>query len=546
MTTVIVLLLAAVAFAMGYRFFARFLLAVLPPAPDSPDAGPLAVRDWMLLARHVPALAGAVTVAGAAAVVVLGWIPGFLWVLTGTLLAAGPLGLGTLWLAARHAGQDLPAILAARLGPAAGPVGLGLAAVLAVAVAAVAVLMIERAVVNHPAIVVALLAQVAVAPWFGGALRERPLIAGLATGVAVLLLFAVVATGAVVPLTWTGTLALHAGDTALLTLDPTLSWIVLIMVYGWYVLKRGPDAFAAPRGVLSGAALAVLLGAAVVGLLLRHPEFAAPAFNPQPPLRAMPWVFALVTGGAVAGFHVLLLLPLAGRRSPGRLVGYGGALGDGAVAVLAVIVCAAGFATPAGWQAVYTAGAVPLLGDAQDVFVLALARVLAGGTRAGFELAANIGAFVVAGLALAALEGMLLAQQRLLDSLPRLATAGARWKRLAIPALTGVSALVLARAAPGLDAWLVLGATSLCLAALVLGAVCLAAGEHQPPAPVVWVPALGVAVIAAGVLAALAWRGWATTAPWLLLAAGALGVPFALAAVGAGRRARAALTRKSA
>jgi len=431
----------------------------------------------------------------------------------------------------------LPGILDVYLGGLAGRAGLALAALLAVAVAAVAVVMLERAVVNHPAIVLALLAQAAIAPLF----------AILITGAAVALLFAVVAMGALAPIAMTGTLALHAGDTALLTFDPTLLWIVLAMLYGWAALKRDAGRLSAPRSVLAGAAMATVLVAAVVALFLRHPEFAAPAFNPEPPLRALPWVFAMVSGGAVAGFYALLILSQGAQAGSGaaRAVGYGGALGDGAIAVLAVIACGAGFATPEGWRAVYAAGAVPVFGDAQDVFVLALARLLAG-AGAGFELAANFAAFAVAGIALSALEAMLGVQERLLDHALGTAGPSLRRRRLALLAVTGLAALGLARFSPGLDAWLVLGATSLCLAALALLAVCLAAGGDERPPPLLAVPALGLALAAVAVLAALAWRAWATGTPWLLAATGALALPFALAATGAGRRALGTLARKSA
>jgi len=544
MTSVIVFLLAATVFAMGYRFFAGYLELLLPVAPEAPGAN---APRWVALGQLLPALAGAVTVAGTATAGVLGWIPGFLWVLVATLLAAGPLGLGMLWLAGRHPGLGLPGILDVYLGGLAGRAGLALAALLAVAVAAVAVVMLERAVVNHPAIVLALLAQAAIAPLFAQVLGERPLFAILITGAAVALLFAVVAMGALAPIAMTGTLALHAGDTALLTFDPTLLWIVLAMLYGWAALKRDAGRLSAPRSVLAGAAMATVLVAAVVALFLRHPEFAAPAFNPEPPLRALPWVFAMVSGGAVAGFYALLILSQGAQAGSGaaRAVGYGGALGDGAIAVLAVIACGAGFATPEGWRAVYAAGAVPVFGDAQDVFVLALARLLAG-AGAGFELAANFAAFAVAGIALSALEAMLGVQERLLDHALGTAGPSLRRRRLALLAVTGLAALGLARFSPGLDAWLVLGATSLCLAALALLAVCLAAGGDERPPPLLAVPALGLALAAVAVLAALAWRAWATGTPWLLAATGALALPFALAATGAGRRALGTLARKSA
>ncbi|HCR79809.1 MAG TPA: carbon starvation protein A, partial [Alcanivorax sp.] len=62
--------------------------------------------------------------------------------------------------------------------------------------------------------------------------------------------------------------------------------------------------------------------------------------------------------GAISGFHGLVASGTTSKQlnkeTDARFVGYFGAVGEGALALAAIIAATAGFASLADWQAVYT------------------------------------------------------------------------------------------------------------------------------------------------------------------------------------------------
>ncbi|MHB8551496.1 MAG: carbon starvation CstA family protein, partial [Acidiferrobacterales bacterium] len=101
--SVFVLFAALVVFAFGYRFFSKFLAVwvfrsdatystPVPAAADSAD--PISSTRHMPLAQHIGSLAAAVTIIGSTLAVAWGWIPVFLWVTVGSVVAAGTYAMG--------------------------------------------------------------------------------------------------------------------------------------------------------------------------------------------------------------------------------------------------------------------------------------------------------------------------------------------------------------------------------------------------------------------------------------------------------------------
>jgi carbon starvation protein len=103
--------------------------------------------------------------------------------------------------------------------------------------------------------------------------------------------------------------------------------------------------------------LALLYGA----VLIASPTIVAPAINPNPPPDApplFPLLFVTVACGAISGFHGLVASGTTSKQlnkePDARPVGYLGSVGEGTLAIAAVIACTAGFATLGEWQTYYT------------------------------------------------------------------------------------------------------------------------------------------------------------------------------------------------
>ena len=101
-------------------------------------------------------------------------------------------------------------------------------------------------------------------------------------------------------------------------------------------------------GTLSLAAH-VALGLLLLGLVIAHPEFVAPAINSNVPADAppiFPFLFITIACGAVSGFHCLVASGTSSKQlyseADAQFVGYGSMLLEGGLAVLVILACCAG------------------------------------------------------------------------------------------------------------------------------------------------------------------------------------------------------------
>jgi carbon starvation protein len=137
--------------------------------------------------------------------------------------------------------------------------------------------------------------------------------------------------------------------------------VVILFVYAgiasilpvWLLLQ--------PRDYLNGVQLFVGLALLYGAVLISGPTIVAPAINPNPPADApplFPLLFVTVACGAISGFHGLVASGTTSKQlnkePDARPVGYLGSVGEGTLAIAAVIACTAGFASLGEWQTYYT------------------------------------------------------------------------------------------------------------------------------------------------------------------------------------------------
>ena len=385
--------LALVAFVMGFRFYGKFLtmgvfrLAHNAPTPASHrhDAvefvrSPLRV----LTAHHVAGNTGLLTVIGIGIAVSWGWVPAFLWVVIGALIAGGTLALGSLWLSLRYRGDTLPGVAREFLGWSGAAPLYGLAVMLLLGLAALAVLMIGRLLDTQSSAVWAFAALALAAPairrgWAASSARTRlgywlAAAAWLGGGLVIGQLYPVVLSGG-----WT----ISLGHDRIMTIGGELFWGLLAVALAAFSLKMPVSHTARPRGLLAAALLGVTLAGIVAGLILAGPELSAPQFARDPQL---PSVFALlvltVTGGAVAGLGALTITgPTVRQLSRVReapTVAYGGSLADALVGVVVVLLFCVSMPGADAWSRVYAGwpDTVPLFGWL-DLFVVRGAQFIA-------------------------------------------------------------------------------------------------------------------------------------------------------------------------
>src|SRR5690606_21772170 len=147
-------------------------------------------------------------------------------------------------------------------------------------------------------------------------------------------------------------------------MSPNVVWILILFAYAaiasvlpvWLLLQ--------PRDYINGMQLVVALVVVYASILLGNPTIVAPAWNGAeaaahgaPSL--VPLLFVTIACGAISGFHGLVGSGTPSQqRTKGtdvRFVGYLGAVGEGTLALAAIIAATAGFATLGDWESYYNA-----------------------------------------------------------------------------------------------------------------------------------------------------------------------------------------------
>ena len=574
MNSLLLLLIAVLAAAFGYRFYAKLLaLGVYAlddnystPARSRPDPyDQVPTNPHFLFGHHAAATAG-LTAVGAAIALAWGWVPAFLWIVAGTAVGAGTFAMASLWLSVRRPDAGPYAVALELVGTAGAYafVGVGFVLLVALNVAAggVAALLLTAYPSAALPFVMLVLLGVALGRYLHGRRESALLPASL---VALLLLFVAAYMFGDWPLAYTGALQLEVRGISLLTIDAHSVWITLLLVYGFFAARAPVWKLSRPRSYLTALLGVVVLAIWCVSLVILHPPLVAPEFHAAIDTpKVFPWLFVTLAGGTLAGFQFLVANGVTAkqmkREGQARYLGYGGALVDGALALAVVVVATTAFTDAAAWRD-YHASWITTLD-----FPRALSLVVDGIARSGEALGVaawygrTLVALVLIGLSVATLEaGVRMLKHLLLEIAQTPAPSNGQSivppsdapetvqrtrERLLLKFnergglhlafwLSLLLALTIGRNLA--DWWLLFGAANLLYAGLSSLLIGLALRAAARPALLVWVPALFALVLATWALVLTAMDGVAQGRWWHASLALAL---LAAAGVMAGQTAR--------
>src|SRR5438552_1289082 len=134
-------------YAVGYRFYSRFLATRVfglddrraTPAERFNNGRDYVPTDkWVLYGHHFAAIAGAGTLVGPVLAAQMGYLPGMLWILVGVVVAGAVQDFIVLFASVRRDGKSLGEMIKMELGPVPG--SLALVGVLAIMIIILAVL----------------------------------------------------------------------------------------------------------------------------------------------------------------------------------------------------------------------------------------------------------------------------------------------------------------------------------------------------------------------------------------------------------------------
>ncbi|MFV1988558.1 MAG: carbon starvation protein A [Gemmatimonadota bacterium] len=523
MSSIVLLVVGVAAFITGFQIYSKFIATriykldpnFVTPAHELEDGVDyVPTNKHVLFGHHFTSVAGAAPIVGPAIAVIWGWLPAFLWVVLGTIFAGAVHDFGTLWISTRHKGQSIGSLTQSIIGDRARVLFLLLIFFLLLMVNAVFAVIIADLFMTTPGAVVPVWGSIAVALVVGFLIYRtgvgilRPSLGALAV------LYVLIWFGQSMPfelpdvigfsptaaqLTAAGGDAAAAANAA--TADgQRVGWIIILFAYTFIASVLPVWLLLQPRDYVNGHQLFVALGIIGAGVLVTNPTIIAPAVNTNLPADAPGWfplLFITIACGAISGFHGLVASGTSSKQidneMDARQIGYGGALGEGALALISIIATTAGFAIYAGvdgWHEHYGSWAAASAGGV-SAFVNGVG-VIASGIGIPAEVATIFAAVVVISFAATTLDTAVRLQRYIIAELGveyNIKIIQNRWVATTVAVSScALLALGLDRGAGGMRIWPLFGTTNQLLAGLSLLIVSLYLMRQKRPAWVTMIP----------------------------------------------------------
>lgn len=477
MSAILLLVLGLGGMAAGYFVYSRFIAEKIykldpdfrTPAHEFEDGVDFVPTNrFVLWGHHFTSVAGAAPIVGPAIAVIWGWLPAFLWVVLGTIFFAGVHDSGAIWASVRNRAKSVGSLTGEVVGGRARSVFMIVIFLVLLMVNAVFGVVIAKLLINNPGAVVPVWGAIAVALVIGQLIYRRKIGLGLVSVVGVVALYALIYIGPSVPVTLPESTA---------GLSPNALWILILFGYAAIASLLPVWVLLQPRDYINGLQLFVGLILLYGAVIIASPTVVAPMINfgvPEGTPSMLPLLFVTIACGAISGFHGLVASGTTSKQldkeTDARFVGYFGAVGEGALALAAIIAATAGFASLADWQAVYTSFGQGSL----TAFVDGGAFILAAGTGMEVTVAATLLTVMAALFAGTTMDTGLRLQRYIFQEWGEIYNIG--WMRKALPAtlLSVASCLILAFGAGGADGsgglliWPLFGTTNQLLAGLTL------------------------------------------------------------------------------
>lgn len=379
---------------LGYIFYSRYLakrLYVLDdnlPTPahtmqDGVDYVP--TNKYVLWGHHFTSVAGAAPIVGPAIGVIWGWLPAFLWVTFGTVFFAGMHDMGALWASTRNKGYSIGTLSGHYIGRHGRNLFMVVIFLLLLMVNAAFAVVIGNLLQASPGAVIPTWGALVVAVLVGQAIYRWKMNLVWVSIIGVVALYGLIIIGDRFPIVL---------PDSIFGLTPSAFWVVLLYLYAGVASVLPVWMLLQPRDYINGLQLFVGLGLLYASVLIAMPDVVAPAFNHAVPADTpglVPLLFVTIACGAISGFHGIVASGTSSKQinkeSDIRFVGYFGAVGEGLLALGAIIATTAGFQTVADWENIYSSFAG---GGGVNAFVQGGGAILHAGLAIPTSLSATI------------------------------------------------------------------------------------------------------------------------------------------------------------
>lgn len=555
-SSIVLLLIGLAAFATGYRVYSRYVAQKIyrldpdfrTPAHEFEDGVDfLPTNRNVLFGHHFTSVAGAAPIVGPAIAVIWGWLPAFLWVVLGTIFAGAVHDFGTLWISTRHKANSIGTLAGKIVGDRGRVLFMLVIFFLLLLVNAVFAVVISNLFIGNPGAVLPVWGSLVVAITVGfliyrsGAGLLWPSLGALAV------LYFLIWVGQTVPLELpdffgfeptAAQMAASGGDqvaaAAAATTDGVRAgWVIVLFVYAFFASVLPVWLLLQPRDYVNSHQLFVALGIIGLGIIFTNAPVVAPAINTNLPPDTPNWfplLFVTIACGAISGFHGLVSSGTSSKQldkeTDARYVGYGGAIGEGSLALTAILATTAGFAVVVGvdgWHDHYGSFASASAGATQ-AFVQGVG-FLAQGIGIPQGLAVTFAAVVVISFAATTMDTGVRLQRYIISELGaeyKIKLAQNRWiaTTLAVSSCA-LLALGVDRGAGGMRLWPLFGTTNQLTGAMSLLVITLFLFSLKRNIWVTMVP-LGFLLVMTTWAMVINMIGYWTSETWVLFGVGGL------------------------
>jgi carbon starvation protein len=335
-------------FAIAYRLYFSFIAAKVAVRNDLGETPAYRLYDgqnyypmnkWVLFGHHFAAIAGAGPLVGPVLAAQFGFMPGFLWMLIGAVMAGAVHDYVILIASVQHDGKSLAAIAKEEINKVSGvTTAFAIILILVVAMAGLGLVVINALAESSwgtftiaSTIPIALIMGV----WMFRVRKGKTL---EATIFGVIMLILAVVIGRYIP---------GSQFSSMFTFNhKTLT--ILLAVYGFFASVLPVWLLLSPRDYLSSIMKISVIGLLAIGLIIVAPEIKMPAFTefgsgggPIIPGRLFPYLFITIACGAISGFHSLVSSgttpKMIMKESDIKTIAVGSMLTEGAVSIMALI-----------------------------------------------------------------------------------------------------------------------------------------------------------------------------------------------------------------
>jgi carbon starvation protein len=370
-------------YAVGYRFYARFIARRVLEVDDT-RATPAERLDngvdfvptdrRVVFGHHFAAIAGAGPLVGPVLAAQMGYLPGTIWIVAGAVFAGAVQDMVVLFFSMRRNGKSLGQMARDEIGVVGGVAALVGVFCIMIIILAVLALVVVNALADSPWGTFSIAMTIPIALFMGFYLRVlRPgrVIETTVIGVTLLLL-AIIGGGYIEGSPLQGAFTLS---------HETL--VLCLVGYGFIASVLPVWMLLAPRDYLStfmkvGVILLLAVAVVVTAPTLRAPAISEFAINGNGPVFAgslFPFLFITIACGALSGFHSLIASgttpKMIQKEGQVPLIGYGAMLTESFVAVMALI--AACIIDPGLYYAMNAP--IGLLGNTVESASIAVAKI---------------------------------------------------------------------------------------------------------------------------------------------------------------------------